>query len=274
MYLTAHDQVFIVFSIDTRSCAATFIKGLPDSPLMDPKRKKLILSFINSLGVGKIDPELINQALTHKSFTNEVRYSRNDEKIEIPYNQRLEFLGDAVLGLVSAGYLYNHYPQENEGSLTKRKAMAVCEPTLTEVGQKLKIGDYLLMGKGELQTGGNTKSSNIADALEAVIGAIYLNGGYQQAEKFIINHWEIYLNEGRIAEFSIDHKSKLQEILIQRYKIRPEYRVISTSGPEHQKIFEVGLFIQGEVVSKASAKSRKKSEQKAAYQYLQQKEWL
>ena len=152
--------------------------------------------------------------------------------------------------------------------------MVVCEPTLTEIGRKLKIGEYLLMGKGESLTGGNAKSSNIADALEAIIGAIYLDGGFKTAEQFIIKYWEIYLNEGRIAEFSIDHKSKLQEILIKTQKIRPEYRVLNTSGPEHQKTFEVGLFIQGERVAKSSAKSRKKAEQKAAYQYLKEREWL
>jgi ribonuclease-3 len=236
---------------------------------MDPKRKKLIVEFSEKLGVDDIDLGLINQALTHKSYTNEIRYSRNVNTVDMEYNQRLEFLGDAVLGMVVARALYRYYPEANEGELTKKKSMAVCEPTLCEIGKLMNIGEYLRMGKGELQTGGNAKTSNIADALEALLGAIYITSGLESVEKFILRVWKSYLTEGKKARFSIDYKSALQEILMKNKKVRPDYKVLSTTGPEHKKLFEVGLFIESKETSRGTAFSRKKAEQKAAFEYLQ-----
>ena len=235
---------------------------------MDPERKKELATFSKKIGIGDIDLIFLNQALTHKSFVNEAKFIKKSIDPSAASNQRLEFLGDAVLGMVIATALYRQFPNDNEGKLTKKKSMAVCEPTLAEVGKRLDIGRYLILGKGEMRTGGVSKSSNVADALEAIIGSIYLGLGFPSAENFILTHWKPYLADGKTAQFSIDHKSILQEMLVKQNNTRPEYRVLGTSGPEHNKTFEVGLFINGECTAVAKAQSRKKAEQKAALEYL------
>ncbi len=243
----------------------------PEKTGIDPGRKQELSDLAKKIGINlsKINVSFFHQALTHKSYVNELKSHLSTREADLS-NQRLEFLGDAVLGMVVAAELYQKYPKENEGVLTKKKSMAVCEPTLAEIGRKLNIGNFLMLGKGEKNTGGKDKSSNIADALESIIGSIYLSAGYPEAQQFILRHWQPYINENRQAQFSIDHKSVLQEKLVKIDNTRPEYRVLSTSGPEHNKTFEIGLFIRGEQVSKASAQSRKKAEQKAALEYLNQ----
>jgi len=235
---------------------------------MNQKRKALIQEFIEKHNLQGVSPEILNQALTHKSYSNEYRENNKKSFNLETSNQRLEFLGDAILGLAIAKMLYELFPEANEGELTKRKSMAVCEPTLAEIGEGLELGKYLLMGKGETQTGGIGRTSNIADALEAVIASIYLSAGIEKTLEFILKFWMAYLEESQVAMYSIDHKSKLQEIIVKSLKIRPEYKVISTSGPEHSKSFLVGLFINGQEMLRATANSRKKAEQKAAYEYL------
>lgn len=237
---------------------------------MHPERKKKLTEFAKQVDIEDLDLEKIDQSLTHKSYINEVRNKPGNKNpdIEILHNQRLEFLGDAVLGMIIARELYVLFPEEPEGSLTKKKSMAVCEPTLAEIGQKMEIGKYLLLGKGEISTGGRERSSNIADALEAILGAIYLDRGLPRVEKFILKNWQPYLQKKKIAEFSIDYKSTLQELLMQK-KIRPEYRVLDAVGPDHNKIFIIGLFIEGKAICQAEAHSRKKAEQKAASIYLE-----
>jgi len=234
---------------------------------MDPQRKKELLKLIGKYNLNGVAVSMINQALTHKSYYNELKHNKGPA-IQPEHNQRLEFLGDAVLGMLVAKALYNYYPTSNEGALTKKKSMAVCEPTLAEIGHKMDLGRYLLMGKGEQQTGGVKRTSNIADALEAVIGAIYLSSGLDDAEQFILKLWKPYLVEDKIARFSVDYKSVLQEKLMKEKKGRPDYVVVSTEGPEHNKIFTISLFIQGKEMGQAEASSRKKAEQKAAFEYL------
>jgi ribonuclease-3 len=235
---------------------------------MTSKRKALIQQFMELHNLQGVSVELLNQALTHKSFSNEIKgHGGRLGNIESS-NQRLEFLGDAILGFAIAKTLYDLIPDANEGELTKRKSMAVCEPTLAEIGENLELGKYLLMGKGETQTGGIARASNIADALEAVIASIFLSAGLEKTMEFILKFWIGYLKESRVAMFSVDHKSQLQEFIVKSIKIRPEYKVISTSGPEHDKTFLVGLYINGQEMMQATANSRKKAEQKAAYEYL------
>ncbi|MDH4261970.1 MAG: ribonuclease III [Spirochaetia bacterium] len=235
---------------------------------MTQERKALIQKFIDLHNLHGVSVEILHQALTHKSFSNEIKgMGGKIANIELS-NQRLEFLGDAILGLCIARTLYDLFPDANEGELTKRKSMAVCEPTLAEIGENLEIGTYLLMGKGELQTGGVERASNIADALEAIIAGIYLSAGLEKTMEFIVKFWIGYLEESQVAMFSIDHKSKLQEFLVKTKKIRPEYKVLSTSGPEHSKTFLVALYINGQEMLQATSNSRKKAEQKAAYDYL------
>ena len=241
---------------------------------MIQKRKQLIRQFIERHNLHGVSETLLNQAFTHKSFSNEVKdYKGKSGNLELS-NQRLEFLGDAILGLVIARLLYDLIPDANEGELTKKKSMAVCEPTLAEIGEELEIGTYLLMGKGEMQTGGIARASNIADALEAVIASIYLSAGLEKTIEFITRFWKPYLDESQVAVFSVDYKSRLQEMVVKTQKIRPEYKVISTTGPEHDKLFLVALFINGKEMLRALANSRKKAEQKAAYDYLKKKNLL
>jgi len=235
---------------------------------MDSIRKKELEKFLDNIGIKVYQLDLINESLTHRSFVNEQKKISKLKNEYTVYNQRLEFLGDAVLGLVISKALFHRFSDENEGDLTKRKAMAVCAPTLSEIAEKIGIGHYLLMGKGEVQSGGSRKSSNIADALESLIGAIYLGSEFDNVEKFILKYWEPYLLGGKVAEYSVDYKSNLQEYLMKRGKYLPEYRVVSTSGPEHEKMFEVALFLAGKEIIRSVDTSRKKAEQKAAYQYM------
>jgi ribonuclease-3 len=235
---------------------------------MNIKRKNSLEQFVKENNLSAISIELLDQALTHKSYTNEIKNGNNRLTDVQKHNQRLEFLGDAILGLIIAQTLYELMPDSNEGELTKKKSMAVCEPTLAEIGEKLKIGNYLLLGKGEIQTGGVNRTSNVADALESIIGSIYLSSGIEAARKFIIQNWKPYIEESKIAMFSVDHKSILQEMIVKSQKIRPEYKLVSTSGPEHKKEFLIALHINGIEKNQASANSRKKAEQKAAFEYL------
>lgn len=235
---------------------------------MNLKRKESLKTFVKRNNILGVSEDLLNQALTHKSYCNELKIDAKKNSDPVKHNQRLEFLGDAILGLIIAKTLFKLMPKANEGLLTKKKSMAVCEPTLAEIGDKLHLGEYLLLGKGETQTGGVTRSSNIADALEALIAGIYLSAGAEKTEEFILKHWMPYLEETKVAMFSVDHKSILQEIMVKTRKTRPEYRVISTEGPEHEKIFLIGLYINGEECGRAKENSRKKAEQKAALEYL------
>jgi len=237
---------------------------------MDHVRAKQISKFCTKYHLEHVDVTLIDQSLTHKSYANELKKQKRSLLHQF-HNQRLEFLGDAVLGMVIARELYRLFPEANEGELTKRKSQAVCEPTLGEIAKKMQIGDYLLMGKGESSTGGNIRISNLADALEALIGCIFISNGFSHAEEFILTHWEPYLSLSKSPRFSIDYKSHLQEHLVKDGKLRPEYRVLSTEGPEHNKEFLIGLFIKGVEVTRGLATSRKKAEQKAAYSYLSSK---
>ena len=235
---------------------------------MNDKRQQALQKFADEQALGRVDLELLDRALTHKSYANELKAKSSTDSHPELYNERLEFLGDTVLGMVVANALFTTFPRENEGNLTKKKAQAVCEATLAEVGNKLEIGSYLLMGKGELATGGATRRSNIANAVEAVIGALFLSSGYENTETQILRLWKAYIEEGRVSEDSVDYKSQLQEHFVQATKTRPEYQVLASRGPDHRKVYEVGLFLKGKKLATATGSSRKRAEQEAAKKYL------
>lgn len=214
----------------------------------------------------KVLPAL-NIALTHKSYSNEYR-SGFDPKLD-RHNQRLEFLGDSVLGLVIAHYFYTNKRKTAEGGLTKLKAMAVCESALHQVADKLELGKLLRMGKGEIATGGLSRPSNLADAMEAVIGAIFISTDFETAQKFVLRHFREILDHPEIVEGSKDFKSTLQELLAKRHQLRPEYQLISAKGPDHDKEFTVALYIAGEKKAEGVARTRKQAEQNAARAYLE-----
>ena len=201
---------------------------------------------------------LLTQALTHSSYANEKHMKKGSD------NERLEFLGDAVLEIVSSEFLFQKYPDLPEGELTKLRASLVCEPTLAFCTEPLHLGDYLLLGKGEDMTGGRTRKSILSDALEAVIGAIYLDGGFASAKEFISKY---ILTDTEHKQLFYDSKTILQELIQGRHE-QLSYELIEESGPDHDKQFTVAVLVDGERVSVGEGHTKKAAEQQAAYQAL------
>ena len=206
--------------------------------------------------------QLLEHALTHKSFANENRLGY--------HNERMEFLGDSVLNLVISEYLMRMCPESSEGDLSKHRAVIVSEPTLATVARTISLGDYLLLGKGEEQTGGRDKDSLLADCLEALIASVYLDAGKEKAEQFILLFFGPMIQTICSSRRTLDYKTKLQELCQERLKQLPEYQVVSESGPDHQKQFEVELLIKGTIYGRGSGKSKKEAEQRAAEAALQE----
>lgn len=208
------------------------------------------------LGYSFKNPELLRTALTHSSYANENRH-------EGVCNERLEFLGDAVLGLIVARYLYLSFPQLNEGKMTRLRSELVCEKNLDEVAAKLELGSYLRLGKGEENGGGRTRPSILADAVEATLAAIYLDGGMEEAEKFI-NTFIINVFKSGETEYEGDYKTELQELIQRTNGQRLEYKLVRESGPDHSKVFEIAVKLNGEELATGTGKSKKLAEQMAA----------
>lgn len=212
--------------------------------------RRLLISFPDrSLGLA---------ALTHKSYTNE---HREDSATD---NERLEFLGDAVIDLAISHRLMERFPTASEGELSKLRALIVNEEGLAKVARALALGDLLLLGRGEELTGGRTKNSVLADALEAVIGAVYLSNGWDKVMELVDRHFAEALAgvaEGRSGQ---DYKTRLQEDVQNRLRVSPKYRVTSESGPDHEKVFEVEVSINPELTARATGRSKKEAEQAAA----------
>lgn len=208
------------------------------------------------------DKSLLTQALTHSSFSNE-------QKIKKWKNyERIEFLGDAVLELVSSDYFYHNYPQESEGNLTKMRASAVCEQALAITARDLQLGDYMIFGKGEEANGGRLRESIIADAVEAVIGAIYLDCDLEEAKKFI---YKFVLNDLDNKRLFYDAKSILQERIQEKKLGVLSYELVKEEGPEHDKNFIVQALLDDKVIGCGDGKSKKAAQQKAAYDALKNK---
>jgi len=210
---------------------------------------------IDSLGYVFTDLHLLQQALTHSSFVYE-----NDSSM-IDSNERLEFLGDAVLELLTSDFLYVNYPKLSEGELSKARANMVCEPSLAEHARKLDLGKYIILGRGEAAGGGTNKDSILADAMEAVIGAIYLDGGLEVARKFVNS---LYTETGLNFQPIADPKSTLQEEIQKSSRDPIVYTVIDEKGPAHQKEFTVTVAHDGKILGKGIGKSKKDAERQAA----------
>jgi len=200
--------------------------------------------------------ELLEQAFTHSSFANEQPGSVAD-------NERLEFLGDAVLSLVLGHTLVNTFPKSQEGNLSRMRASMVNDNQLASIALALNFGDFIQLGKGEMQTGGNKKRSILADAFEAVIAAIYLDGGFEAAARFVKDQFSNMLDNFDGYSTSMDYKSQLQEYIQQRHKVQPAYTVIDESGPDHCKVFTVQLQAS-DITAEGTGKSKKLAEQDAA----------
>lgn len=202
------------------------------------------------------DRSLLKNALLHKSFGNENKKYKNIN------NERLELLGDAVLGLVVAEYLYK-YKKANEGTLAKIKSMIVSEPILAKISRNLKVGEYLMMSKGEELTGGRDRDSILGDVFEAILGAIYLDAGFEEAKNFVLSHIEKYIENIETNEETLDYKTLLQEYVQKHFKVFPIYKVVKESGPDHLKEFEISVQV-GEYIGSATAGNKKKAEQLSA----------
>lgn len=202
------------------------------------------------------DKDLLRHAMTHSSFTNEHRLKKST------CNERLEFLGDAVLEIMVSDYLYNHFPEMPEGEMTKNRASIVCEPTLAFCSRDIELGSYLLMGKGEELTGGRSRDSVVSDAMEALIGAIYLDGGFTSAKEFI-NHF--ILNDIQDKKLFYDSKTILQEMVQAKTREILFYRLTGESGPDHSKTFTVDAVLGEQVIGTGSGRTKKAAEQEAAY---------
>lgn len=202
---------------------------------------------------------LLRQALTHSSFANEKHMKKLSD------NERLEFLGDAVLEVVSSEFLYKKYRDLPEGDLTKLRASIVCEPTLALCTREIELGKYLYLGKGEDQTGGRGRKSVLSDALEAVIGAIYLDGGFVPASDFI---HRFILTDIEHKKLFYDSKTILQEVVQGNMEESLHYELIGEEGPDHDKHFLVEAVIGEQAIGRGSGHTKKAAEQEAAYQAL------
>ena len=202
--------------------------------------------------------ELLRQALTHSSFSNEQKINKYKNY------ERLEFLGDAVLELLSSQFFFETYPDMPEGEMTKLRSSMVCELALAYCARDISLGDYLLLGKGEEITGGRTRDSIISDVMEAVIGALYLDGGLSEADAFVKKY---ILSDLESKQLFYDSKTILQEE-VQRDGQSLTYELVSETGPDHDKVFMVEARIDGQTVGKGQGRNKKSAQQQAAYQAL------
>jgi len=205
------------------------------------------------------DRGLLEHAMTHTSRANE------DASGGVMDNESLEFLGDAVLGFVVADLLFREFPEYDEGEKSKMKAILVSTATLARVAERLRLGDHLLLGRGEEKTGGRRKQALLADGCEALIAALYLDGGIEQARAFVVRELGSFVEQLRRDGVSAqDYKSALQELVQGRNRPLPEYRVVGAIGPDHQKLFDVEVLVAGEPLARATGPSKKEAEQEAA----------
>ena len=202
---------------------------------------------------------LLKQALTHSSYTNEQKINKTKNY------ERLEFLGDAVLELVSSEFLFKNYPDVPEGDLTKQRASMVCEPSLAFCARDLQLGQFMLFGRGEEVSGGRERDSITSDAMEALIGAIYLDGGMEQAKAFIDR---FILSDLEDKQLFYDSKSNLQELIQGKMKKKFNYELLEESGPEHNKTFRVSVCMDGKCLGTGVGRTKKAAEQQAAYRAL------
>ncbi|MBI2020692.1 ribonuclease III [Candidatus Daviesbacteria bacterium] len=215
-----------------------------------------------NLGVKFENPELLKQAFIHRSYLNEV-------KINLPSNERLEFLGDSVLSLIISNYLYDIRPTDSEGQLTNLRAYLVKTKSLSQAAKKLNLGSYLNLSKGEEQGGGRNNPQLLANTFEAVLGAIFLDQGFEKAQQFVKKTLLSLFEEELKMGPPKDAKSNLQEITQEKFKQSPHYKILKTEGPDHAKKFQVAVFILGKELGKGEGPSKQIAEEQAATQALE-----
>ena len=235
---------------------------------MAKKTNPDFVKFEEISGITFKNKELLRRAFTHRSYLNENRDS------ESSHNERLEFLGDAVLELMVTEYLFEKYPDSNEGDLTAYRASLVNAITLSEAAQKINVNDFLLLSKGETKDTGKARQYILANTMEAIIGAIYLDQGYDSAKYFISKNL-FHLIDKIVAEKSwIDAKSKFQEKAQEKESLTPMYKSLKEEGPDHDKKFTIGVYLDKELVAEGVGMSKQEAEQEAARKALEVKGWL
>jgi ribonuclease-3 len=221
--------------------------------------KKLGLNFGNK--------DLLTQAFTHRSYLNE------NPSFNLEHNERLEFLGDAVIELIVTEYLYKQYPEKPEGDLTNWRAALVNAKMLTSVAEELGFNDFLLLSRGEAKEGGKARAYILANTFEALLGALYLDSGYKPADEFIkkylLKNLSNIIKDGSYK----DSKSKFQEEAQERASVTPNYKVMKESGPDHEKSFVVGVFLGDELVAEGEGSSKQEAEEAAAKKAIEVKNW-
>jgi ribonuclease III len=224
--------------------------------------------FEEKTGVSFSDKDLLRQAFTHRSYINENRM------LSLEHNERLEFLGDAVLELVTTDYLFAKYTDRPEGELTSYRSALVNSQTLSAVATELGVNDFLLLSHGEARDTGRARQYILADTLEAIIGAIYIDQGYDAAKKFIHDHILHLIDDIVEKRKWIDSKSYLQEKAQDKTGITPSYKTLKESGPDHDKRFTVGVYLGTQLIVSGEGKSKQEAEQNAAQKALEENGWL
>lgn len=215
-----------------------------------------------AIGYSFRNRKLLEKALNHRSYVNEHPASKIED------NERLEFLGDAVLNLIAGHMLMDRHPEVAEGELSRMRANLVNEARLAELARSIDLGEFIRLGKGELQTNGREKNSILADAFEAVTAAIYLDGGFQKAFRIISKHFKTFFHSIAADAAGQDYKSRLQELVQTTHKVTPTYKVIAENGPDHDKVFTVLVKVH-RLTARGKGKSKKIAEQEAARRCLE-----
>lgn len=216
----------------------------------------------NAIGLKFKNKGLLSQVFLHRSYLNE------HPEVKIENNERLEFLGDSILSFVVSEFFYSNNRCANEGKLTTLRSQAVRTETLAKISQKLGLGEFLLLSKGESDSGGRNNQSLLANVFEATVAAIYLEKGFEETKKFINKNILEVFEELTKGEEIVDFKSQLQKIVQEKTHVSPSYKLISTSGPDHRKIFEIGVYSENKQLGKGKGPSKQQAEQKAAFEAL------
>src|SRR5574344_1163399 len=229
------------------------------SKQLSPERKTELVSFCKNLNIHFNDLNMLDLAFHHRSFSNENTAHKHYN------NERLEFLGDSVLGVATATFLYEDMIENQEGDLARIKSVVVSEQTLAPIAVRIGIDKMLVLGKGEEMSGGRQKKAILADCVEAVLGAYYLDSGFKNAEKFILKFIIPEIRKVQENKGLKDYKTLLQECYQKKYKLCPEYELVKKSGPDHDRTFWVTVHLQGISYGPAEGKSKKEAEQNAAH---------
>ena len=227
------------------------------APAISPDRERELLAFIEKSGIIITDFKLLNLAFTHRSYANETNE-------DVDTNERLEFLGDSVLGMCVADWLFRNLPAKEEGDFSKIKSVVVSEDSLAMIAGSLEVDKYLLIGKGEENSGGRQKKALLADCMEALFAACYLDSGFEAVRTFVMRYLEVQIRAVLEHDDHRDYKTCLQEYMQKRWRKVPTYRLVKKTGPEHDFTFHVEVDVNGQVFGPAQGGNKKEAEQRAA----------